>query len=214
MPTYSFKYDFSEGCHPDILRALQKSNIVQQNGYGDDDYSNAARDAIKSHTGNPESTIYFVSGGTQANLISISAGLHNYEAVLSARSGHIYQHETGAIEATGHRVQIIDSIDGKISPEAIIKEAEAYFPPHTIKPKMVYLTQSTELGTIYQKSELEVIRKICDQYDMILYLDGARLGCALSSNASDMTLADIGNLLSKIELSGKFFIGVPVWTCQ
>ncbi len=202
MKKHSFKTDFEEGCHPQILRALSESNYSQQAGYGDDEYSIAAREAIQRHIANPAADIYFVSGGTQANLIAISATLRSHEAVISPKSGHIYQHETGAIEATGHRIQLIESQQGKIYPEQIIAEVEAYFPPHTIKPKMVYLTQSTEVGTIYSKAEIEAIRRICDEHDLYLYVDGARLGAALSCSSSDITLAELSQLCDMYYIGG------------
>ena len=113
---YSFKNDYSEGCHPRILKALLKTNFNQEEGYGLDSVSNQAREAIKKKIDNPSAEVYFVSGGTQANLIVIASILRSYESVISAKTGHIHEHETGAIEATGHKINLVHTKDGKLYP--------------------------------------------------------------------------------------------------
>ncbi len=202
MSKYSFKYDFSEGAHPRIIEALTRSNMEQQGGYGTDDYSQQAKELIRKKINNANADIYFVSGGTQANLIVISAVLHTFEAVISPKTGHIYQHEAGAIEATGHRIETVEKADGKLTPTDIEQILEAYFPPHTIQPKMVYLTHATELGTIYSKAELQAIWELCQQKDLYLFIDGARLGAALCSEESDLTLSELSAMCDVFYIGG------------
>lgn len=201
MKKYSFKYDFSEGCHPKILESLVQTNSLQQLGYGNDEFSSKAKELIRAKINQKEAEIYFVSGGTQANLIVISACLKPYEAVISAQTGHIAKHETGAIEATGHKVEAICGINGKISATQIEEVLAGFMPPHTVKPKMVYLTQATELGTIYSKKELTEIAAVCKKHQLYLFLDGARIGTALTAKSNDLTLEDIA------ELTDVFYIG-------
>lgn len=202
MKKYSFKYDFAEGCHPAILEELVKTNYSQQAGYGNDEFSSEAKALIGKIIKKPEAAIYFVSGGTQANLIVISALLRPYEAVISAQSGHIANHETGAIEASGHKVEQIPHQFGKIKSADIEKVMYNYMPPHTVKPKMVYITHSTELGTIYSKAELEEIAKTCKKHQLYLFLDGARIGTALTSPLNDVSLADLAQLTDVFYIGG------------
>lgn len=156
MKKYSFKNDYSEGCHPNILEALIKTNLVQQNGYGYDDYSAEARALIKQKMNYPNADIHFVSGGTQANLLIISSVLRPHESVVSAETGHIFTNETGAIEATGHKVHGLVTEDGKLKPEHIQLVLDTHTnKPHQVKQKLVYISNSTEVGTIYTKKEFK-----------------------------------------------------------
>ncbi|TDS11767.1 threonine aldolase family protein [Sphingobacterium paludis] len=189
---YNFKNDYAEGAHPRILERLATSNFEQALGYGDDHYTQAAKQLLRERMGNPEAAIYFVSGGTQANLLVISHLLRPYEAVISCRTGHIYANETGAIEATGHRIIPVEGIDGKVSPASVEEVMEAHkLRPHVVKPRMLYLSNATELGTIYTKSELSDLAQICKKFDLLLFMDGARLGHALSAAGNDLSLADV-----------------------
>jgi len=191
---YSFKNDYAEGAHPNILQKLLETNLVQQSGYGEDAYSIQAKEILKQKIDNPDATIYFVSGGTQTNLIVISSLLRPHEAVISAKTGHIYANEAGAIEATGHRVITVDSEDGKLKPADIEDILQAYsLRPHVVKPKLVYISNSTEIGTIYIKSELEQLASYCQSKELYLFLDGARLGHALTAKTNDLTLSEIAN---------------------
>jgi threonine aldolase len=152
MIKYNFKNDYSEGAYPSILNVLMTSNLVQQDGYGEDEYSENARRLIRKKIKNPSSDVYFVSGGTQANQIIISAILRPHESVISASTGHINVHEAGAIEVTGHKINAVSTSDGKIKPEdikAILSEHATV--PHMVKPRLVYISNSTEIGTIYKK---------------------------------------------------------------
>ncbi|MEO8962852.1 MAG: aminotransferase class I/II-fold pyridoxal phosphate-dependent enzyme [Ginsengibacter sp.] len=192
---YNFKNDYSEGAHPAILNKLVATNLVQQLGYGDDDYSIQAKDILKQKINNPNAVIHFLSGGTQTNLIVISFLLRVHEAVISARTGHIYANETGAIEATGHRVITVETNDGKLKPTDVEKALKEYsLKPHVVKPAMVYISNSTEIGTIYSKAELKNLSSFCTSHGLLLFLDGARLGHALAAENNDLTLPDIARL--------------------
>ncbi|KPH15287.1 low specificity L-threonine aldolase [Chryseobacterium sp. ERMR1:04] len=199
---FSFKNDYSEGCHPNILQALLQTNFDQQAGYGEDDYSLEAKELIKEKIKNPNSDIYFVSGGTQANLIVISSILRPYQCAISASTGHILNNETGAIEATGHKILNIESEDGKLRPSDIIPVLENHQNiPHQVMPKLVYISNSTELGTIYNTKELEELSTFCKENKLYLFMDGARLGHGLTSEISDLSLEKVA------ELTDIFYIG-------
>lgn len=189
---YSFRDDYSEGCHPAILEALVRSNFIQQDGYGDDSFSAEAREIIKQSANNPNADIYFVSGGTQANLIVIASALRPHESVICAVTGHIAVHEAGAIESTGHKLNTIIDQFGKVNATEIERILEEHSDvPHMVKPRLVYISNSTEVGTIYSKKELQELYAFCKKRNLYLFMDGARLGSALSALSNDLTLADI-----------------------
>ena len=200
---YSFKNDYAEGAHPRVLEALLQTNLVQQNGYGLDDYSESAAELIKEKINNPKAKVFFVSGGTQANLVVISAFLRPHESVVSAATGHIFTNESGAIEATGHKVHGIESSTGKIDPDDIQKLMDVHQnKPHQVKQKMVYISNSTELGTIYSKKELMELYQFCQANNLYLFVDGARLGHALTAETNDLTLEDFGKYTDAFYLGG------------
>ena len=200
---FSFKNDYSEGCHPQILESLLRNNLDQQASYGEDDYSKKAKDLIKNKIEAQDADVYFVSGGTQANLIVISSILRPYQCVISAATGHILNNETGAIEATGHKILSLEKEDGKLFPSDIIPILESHQNiPHQVMPKLVYISNSTELGTIYTKKELEDLSAFCKANNIYLFMDGARLGHALTSEISDLELKDIGKLTDVFYLGG------------
>ena len=200
---YSFKNDYAEGAHPRILETLIQSNLIQQNGYGLDDYSESAAEIIKQKINNPNAKVFFVSGGTQANLIVISAFLRPHESVVSAATGHIFTNESGAIEATGHKVHSIETSSGKINSEDIQKVLDVHQnKPHQVKQKMVYISNSTEVGTIYYKKELMDLYQFCQEKDLYLFVDGARLGHALTAETNDLTLEDFGRYTDVFYLGG------------
>lgn len=199
---YSFKDDYSEGAHPNILKALEESNLIQQSGYGEDEYSKKVAEIIRKKLQNSDADIHFVSGGTQANLIALTVALKPYESIISANSGHINTHEAGAIESAGHKINAIKTSDGKITAgeiESILKE---HVDEHMVKPKMVFISNSTEVGTIYNKQELEKISECCKVNNLFLYLDGARLGSALTSSRNDLSLVDIAALTDAFYIGG------------
>lgn len=200
---YNFKNDYSEGAHPNILNKLVETNLLQQSGYGEDAYSIAAKERLQQQLNNPEAAIYFVSGGTQTNLLVISTLLNLHEAVISAETGHIFVHETGAIEAVGHRVITVTTTDGKLSPTAIQTVLIDYsLRPHVVKPKLVYISNSTEIGTIYSKKELQELSACCKANQLILFMDGARLGHALTAENNDLTLADLSKWTDVFYIGG------------
>ena len=200
---YSFRNDYSEGAHPAILQKLVETNRVQQSGYGEDEYSLAAKELIRKKIGLPEASVYFVSGGTQANLLVISSLLKVHEAVVSADSGHIYSHETGAIEAAGHRVIPVVCRDGKLNADAVNSVLKTHtLRPHVVKPRLVYISNSTELGTVYRKSELRELSAFCRANGLLLFMDGARLGHALTAASNDLTLEEIAQLTDVFYIGG------------
>jgi len=200
---YSFLDDYSEGCHPKILQALSETNVIQQSAYGNDEYSIEARELIHAKLHNPDSKIFFVAGGTLANIIIHTACLRSHEAVITAYSGHINRHETGAIEATGHKVITCATSNGKLNSEHVQNALNEYsLFPHMVKPRMVYISNATEMGTVYNKQELVELSSFCKNNGLLLLLDGARLGSALASQKSDLTLKDIANLTDVFWLGG------------
>lgn len=198
---YSFKNDYGEGAHPNILEALLKHNTTQEEGYGLDRHSQHVVSIIRKLVGDPEADIHLLSGGTQTNLIAISSFLRPHEACITATSGHIATHEAGAIEATGHKLLCVDTKDGKIRPELIEPVLIEHHFEHMVKPRLVYISNPTELGTIYSKSELESLHDYCHSKNLLLYVDGARLGAALVCKDANLTLQDMYNL------TDAFFIG-------
>ncbi|WPC44107.1 low specificity L-threonine aldolase [Clostridium sp. JS66] len=199
---YSFKNDYSEGTHERILKALIESNLEQTEGYGEDIYTQKAIELMKERIGRSDVDIHLFVGGTQTNLTVISAFLRPHEAAIAANTGHILVHETGAIEATGHKVISIEVSDGKLRPEDIKPALDAHTDEHMVKPKMVYISNPTEIGSIYSKNELELLSKFCRENKLILYVDGARLGSALCSEENDMELSDLGKLVDAFYIGG------------
>jgi len=203
MPKYAFLDDYSEGCHPNILEAMSASNLIQQTAYGEDTYSARARTLIQQHLSDVETPVYFVASGTLANLIIVSAALRPHESVISAMSGHINLRETGAIEATGHKIISVPSEDGKLTVEGIHQAltTHSHF-PHMTRPRMVYISNATETGTIYTAEELSQISILCKERDLLLMLDGARLGAALTAQNNDLTLKEISELVDVFWIGG------------
>src|SRR5690606_33900481 len=199
---YSFRDDYSEGCHPNILYALEETSLVQQVGYGNDAYSTEAKAAIAKLVPDCDADIHFVSGGTQANLVVIAAALKPYQSVISAQTGHINGHEAGAIEATGHRVEVVHTTDGKVTVERLAPVVAQLGNANSTQPGMVYLSNTTELGTVYDKTELTALSTFCRAQGWYLFLDGARLPAALTATGNDLTLADIARLTDAFSIGG------------
>lgn len=189
---YSFANDYSEGACPKVLDALVKTNYTQSEGYGLDVYCRKAAETIKAKLHHQDVDVHFVTGGTPCNVLAISL-LKSYEAVISAETGHINVHETGAVEATGHKIIPVKSSDGKITPAGIRRAVFTHIDEHMVKPKMVFISNATELGTIYSKEELITIYQTCKELNLYLYLDGARLGNALTAVDNDLTFKDIAD---------------------
>ena len=202
MTTYRFTNDYSEGAHPQILEVMAQSNLDQEEGYGNDSLSRQAEQLLKAAIGNPQAAIHFVSGGTQANLIALASMLKPYESVISAATGHIHVHEAGAIEATGHKINVVNAPDGKLTADQVRQVVAQHTDEHMVKPRVVFVSNSTELGTTYTKAELESLARVCREKQLYLYLDGARLGCALVSAGADLALADVARLVDMFYIGG------------
>lgn len=205
---YSFRNDYSEGAHPKVLQALTDTNALQTCGYGLDDFCTQAAAQIRALCAAPEAAVHFLVGGTQANLVVIDALLFSYEAVIAAHTGHVNVHETGAIEATGHKVIAMPGTDGKLTPAAIADAAAQHcaapgvYDEHMVLPRMVYVSDATELGTVYTKAELTALRAACDAHGMYLYLDGARLAQALTAAGNDLQPEDLPRLCDAFYIGG------------
>jgi len=200
-----FDSDYTEGCHPRVLAALTATNLEQHPGYGEDAHCANARVLIRSACRAPEADVHFLVGGTQANTVVIAAVLRPWEGVLSADSGHIACHETGAIEASGHKVLTLPHTDGKIDAETLKNAIETLRndpnAEHIVQPGMVYISQPTEYGTVYSRAELEGISAVCRSAGLPLFLDGARLGCALAAEER-LTLPDYARLCDAFTIGG------------
>lgn len=199
---YSFRNDYSEGAHPRVLQRLVDTNLAQTCGYALDPMSDAARETIRRLCAAPEAEVHFLSGGTQTNLLTIAAFLRPYEAVITPYTAHINLHEAGAIEATGHKVCAVETPDGKLTPAMVEAVLEAHPDEFMVRPRMVYVADATELGTIYTKAELTALRRCCDEHGLYLGLDGARLGSALTAQGNDLTLPDLAALTDAFYIGG------------
>lgn len=190
-----FACDYAEGCHPRILKALTQTNLEQTVPYGNDPYCELARDMLRKAAGAPQADVHFLMGGTQANITVISALLRPHQGVLSAQTGHINVHESGAIEATGHKILPLPSADGKITAKQVEEAINAHYADvnheHTVQPGMVYISHPTENGTLYTRQELFDLSRICRAYHVPLYMDGARLSYALAAGGNDLPLEEI-----------------------
>lgn len=201
-----FNNDYSEGCHERILQALIESNMEQTPGYGVDSHCENAAGMIRKLCENDDLYVHFLVGGTQANLTVIDAALRPHQGALCAQTGHIHVHETGAVEATGHKVLTVISDDGKITADQITGVMESHLcdeaREHTVQPKLVYISNPTELGSIYSLTELEAISAACRKFGLYLFLDGARLGYGLTAKDNDLTLGDIARLCDVFYIGG------------
>ena len=201
-----FNNDYAEGCHQSILDALVKTNMEQTLGYSEDSYCAAAREKIRKACGNDKLAVHFLVGGTQTNLTVIDAALRPHQGALCASSGHIHVHETGAVEATGHKVLTLPSTDGKITARQVEQAVLAHRADgafeHIVQPKLVYISNPTELGTLYTKQELEELSAVCQKLGLYLFLDGARLGYGLMAKGNDLTMADIARLCDVFYIGG------------
>lgn len=195
-----FRNDYGEGAHPLVMQRLMQTNMEHTCGYGLDAYSLRAADLIRALCGKPEAAVHMMVGGTSANMVALSAFMRPYEAAIAAQTGHINVHETGTIEGSGHKVCIADSRDGKVLPQGVQAVVDAHTDEHMVHPRVVYISQPTEIGTVYSVEELRALREVCDRNGLLLYADGARLGSALA--ASGMTLADMAALTDAFYIGG------------
>ena len=202
----SFQNDYSEGAHPAVLEELAAYNGVSFVGYGEDEVTREAREILRRAMGKEDAEIHFLVSGTQTNAAYIASVLRPWEGVISAETGHIAQHETGAVEASGHKVLTLPAFEGKLRAEdvgALLAEhRESEIREHTVKPGMIYISDPTELGTVYTKAELAALHEVARAYGIPLYLDGARLGTALAAKGSDTTLRDIAENVDAFTVGG------------
>ncbi len=201
-----FQNDYVEGAHPAVLQKLIDTNMEQSVGYGEDPYCEEAKARIRKAVGREDVDIHFLVGGTQTNLTVIDAALRPYQGALCAQTGHINVHETGAVEACGHKVLALPGKDGKITAAQVKEAHDSHWADgaheHMVQPKLVYISHPTELGTLYTKQELTDLRKVCDECGLYLFLDGARLAYGLAAEGTDVTLSDIAALTDAFYIGG------------
>ena len=202
----SFTCDYSEGAHPLILEAFQKTNWMQEPGYGFDRFTASAREKIRAAAQCPDAEVFLLTGGTQTNATVIDGMLRGHEGVIAAETGHIAQHEAGAVEASGHKVLTLPQQEGKIAAADLKRYLEGFYAQsaweHMVIPGMVYLSFPTEYGTLYTRQELTDIRQVCRDYKLPLFVDGARLGYGLMSPACDLTLPELARLCDVFYIGG------------
>ena len=201
-----FNNDYSEGCHEKVLEALTRTNLEQTPGYGEDIYCARAAEKIKALCGREDMAVHFLVGGTQTNLTVIDAALRPHQGALCPVTGHIHVHETGAVEATGHKVLTVPSDDGKITAAQVAETVKLHREDssfeHMVQPKLVYISHPSEMGTLYSKKELEDLSETCHKLGLYLFLDGARLGYGLTANGTDVTIEDIARLCDVFYIGG------------
>ena len=198
---HTFENDYSEGAAREILDALCNTSLEERRGYGMDSHCANAASLIKKEIKDENVDVHFVPGGTPCNTLACSL-IKPYEAIISADSGHINVHETGAIEHTGHKIIEVPNVDGKLTAEEIEKVMAKHTDEHMVKPKLLFISNPSEFGTIYSKEELVKLRETADKYNLYLYMDGARLGSALTSSMNDLTMEDINKLCDLFYIGG------------
>ena len=201
-----FNCDYQEGAHPRILERLARDNMLQMPGYGEDAVCDSARERIRELCGAPDADVQFLVGGTQANFTLLAAALRSYQGVIAAETAHIAVHETGAVEATGHKVLALPQAQGKITAAQVDAYCAAHYADasfeHMVMPKALYLSQATELGTIYSRAELDAMRAVCDKWKLYLYIDGARLGYAMAAEDCDVDLPYLARTADAFYIGG------------
>ena len=203
MKKYLFRNDYSFGAHPKVLEAVCAVNLEGNRGYGDDGHTARAKDRIREVCGCPDAMVEFLTGGTQTNVVACSFLLKPWEAAICADSGHLNGHEVGAFEATGHKIlPVAVGGDGKITPDMLNPVVEQHRDPHLTKPGLVYISNATENGTVYTKAELTALSEYCRANGLLLFVDGARLGAAMTSPANDLTMADLARLTDAFYIGG------------
>ena len=206
MEIIRFNNDYSQGAHPEVLKALNAENGSRFDAYGLDRLCLEAADLIRKAVCGKDAAVHFAVGGTQANILVLSAVLRPFESVLSADTGHIHRHETGALEHLGHKIELLPHKDGKISAKQVQTAAQAFrdsgIPEHITEPKAVYISFPTEYGTLYSRKELEDLSAVCRSYGLYLFADGARMAYGLASEQNDLTLADFARLTDAFTIGG------------
>lgn len=201
-----FECDYTEGAHENIINALVKTNMEQTVGYGNDPHCENAKSLIKKAIGNENADVHFLVGGTQTNITVIDAVLKSYQGAVCATSGHINVHETGAVENLGHKCLALPATNGKITASQVRELCTAHYNDesveHTVQPGIVYISHPTEVGTLYTKQELAELHAVCKEFDMPLFVDGARLGYGLMANDTDVSLQDLATLCDVFYIGG------------
>ena len=201
-----FGSDYQEGAHPRILKRLAEVNFEQSPGYGEDEFCAEARRLIREKCAAPEADVQFLVGGTQTNFTLLAAALRPHQGVIAADSGHIAVHETGAVEACGHKVIELPAVNGKLAAGQVSEYCRRHFADdsheHMVMPGAVYISNPTELGTLYTRGELNALRGVCDHWNLMLYLDGARLGCGLASPENDLDLPFLASVCDAFSIGG------------
>ena len=200
---YWFRNDYTFGAHPKVMEAVVAANLEGNIGYGEDTYTARAKDRVREVCGTPNATVEFMVGGTQTNVVACAFLLKPWEAAVCPHSGHLNGHEVGAFEATGHKILSVEvGPDGKIAPEHIAPLVTLHEDVHLTRPGLVYISNATENGAVYTKAELTALSEFCHANGLYLFADGARLGCALTSDANDMTLPEFANLVDAFYIGG------------
>lgn len=201
-----FDCDYMAGAHPKVMEALLRTNMELTPGYGNDTYTAEAKRLIREAIAMPDAEVFFLVGGTQTNAVAIDGVLRHHEGVLAAESGHIAVHESGAIEASGHKVLTLPHVDGKVRAEDVGRYIDDFYADetyqHMVAPGMLYISQPTEFGTIYSLAELRALSDVCHSHNIPLYIDGARMGYALAAEGADFTLSDIARLADVFYIGG------------
>ena len=202
MEMLNFMNDYNQTAHPRILDAIFEAAGRRFTGYGTDDVTSEAVGIIRRLIGRPDADVHFLPGGTQTNMTAIGAFLRPHEAVIAAGSSHIYMHEAGAIEAAGHKILNFPAVNGKAVASSIREIIKSHDTEHMVKPKLLFISQATELGTIYSRAELAELRTVCDEYGLYLYVDGARLSNTLVSPSCDLELEDFCGFADAFYIGG------------
>lgn len=201
-----FECDYTEGAAPQLLQRIVDTNFEQTPGYSEDCYCDSAREKIRAACGDADAAVHFLVGGTQTNTTLLSAALRPHQGAVCATGGHISIHEAGAIESTGHKVLVSPSPDGKLTAEALDELCRAHWDDptfeHMVQPGLAYISQPTENGLLYSKEELTALRRVCDKWELFLYVDGARLGYALAAEENDLTLPELYRLTDAFYIGG------------
>ena len=197
-----FRNDYGEGAHPLVMERLMQTNMEHTCGYGLDAYSLRAADLIREKCGQKNAAVHMMIGGTSANMVALSAFMRPYEAAIAAQGGHINVHETGTVEGSGHKVLVAEGSEGKVSAQGVRAVCLRHTDEHMVHPRLLYISQPTEIGTVYSLAELRALREVCDKNGLLLYADGARLGSALTASEATATLKDMAALTDAFYIGG------------
>ena len=202
MKMINLMNDYNMTAHPRVLDAISGAEGQRFSGYGTDEVTAEASGLVRDIAGRPDADVHFLAGGTMTNLTAIGAFLRPHECVISPGSSHIYMHETGAIEAAGHKILSFTATDGKADAASVEAMIKSHTDEHMVKPKLLFVSQATELGTVYTHTDMAALRKVCDEYGLYLYVDGARIANALASASCDLSLEDLAGFADAFYIGG------------